>query len=267
MKNKEIKTTKKKNFLNKLASEIKNLHVEEIIYVLLIVTGVLVLLGIIGKRDILSVYFARMMPPPIYYFDLVVRNGVLKWIYFALVIAVIYWLAKKTLKKKFTLPLKAVAIITGLVIAYLIYLVPPYYTDEVSPLPGSFWPYPKENEIFRTNHSRCGDTLDFIFSPSSKLGLKVLPVIQKLRDEGMPINMYCIGDTWINDNIVCMRNYNLDPAMGEKRRNELGVGKGGFSKEGVPTEPLLVIGCEYYITARHNVTVTREFICNKTDIC
>jgi len=261
------KAVKKKNFFEKIFSGIKSIRVEDIIFILLLITGILVVLGLIAKRDILSVYFARIMPSPIYYFDFIIRNGILKYVYFALIIAVVYWLAKKVIKKKLSLVTGLVVIVIGLIIAYLIYLLPPHFIHEREPLPGSFWPYPEEEDINTTNQDRCGDRLDFIFSPSSQLGLKVLPEIQLAKEQGLPINIYCTGDTWINDDIVCRERYNLDPKEGEKLREELGLGRGGFSREGVPASPVLVIGCKYFITARQDANVTREFICDYTEIC
>ena len=66
---------------------------------------------------------------------------------------------------------------------------------------------------------------------------------------------------------MCRKKYGLDPKEGEKRREELGMGKGGFSKAGVPAGPKLVIGCKYSIPARHDANVTKAIICEKTEIC
>ncbi|MBW2991534.1 hypothetical protein KY348_07590 [Candidatus Woesearchaeota archaeon] len=269
-KNMKIKKSKqKKNLFEKARLEMKSVRVEDIIFILLLATGILILLGFIAKKDILSIYFVNIYRlSPIYYFDLVVRNGILKYIYFALVTAVVYWLAKKIIKKKFNIARGVSVNIIGLIIAYLIYLLPPFYLDDVKPLPGSFWDYPTEDDINKTSLEWCGDRVDFIFSHSSELGVKMVPVIQEVREQGIPINMYCLGDTWINDDIVCRKKYNLNPREGEKKRDELGVGKGGLSKTtGLPAEPKLVIGCKYYIEVRHNITVTRDFICEKTELC
>lgn len=237
------------------------LRVEDVLFILLLITGIILLLGFLGKKELLSAYFAKVSTSPIYYFDLVVRNGIFKYLYFAFLVALIYWGVKKILKKKMDVKIKAGVIVLGLVVAYIIYLLPPYYLGDYEPLPSSFWPYPEDSEINQTDVAWCGDRVDFLFSPSSQLALKELPVVQTLRDQGMPINIFCIGDRWINDDILCKEKYGLDPREGEKLRNELGLGRTMYS------EPQLVVGCKYWIVLRQNVTETNKFICDKTEIC
>ena len=260
MKN-EKKVIKEKGFFEKIILEIKKITFGEVLFILVLVTALILILGFIGKKGILSAYFGPITIKPIYYFDIAVRNGVFKYIYFAFIIALVYWLAKKITGHKFNVKTGVIAIALGFAIAWMVYLLPPYYLTDTEPLPGSFWPYPEDSEVAQINHAGCGDRVDFLFSPSSELALKEIPVIQAVKEKGIPINVYCIGDRWINDDILCRKKYGLNTGQGERLRDELDI------KQINNRDPQLVIGCKYWIVARHNITETRDFICNRTKLC
>jgi len=255
----------RKNFFENIISEIKRIKLSDIFFIILLITGVLVLMGFIGKRDLWTVYFNFVDLTPATYFDIFIRNGVFKFVYFALVIVIVYWLATKIIKKKIDLTKGIGIVVVGAVIAYLIYLVPAYSVGPYESRPGSFLPYPTEEEINQMNHPGCGDRIDFLFSPSSETAVKEISVINELKQEGIPINIHCIGDKFMNDGMLCRKKYNLNPREGEKLRDSLGIGKGDFI--GITQPPQLVIGCKLWIESRQNLTNTREFICDNTEIC
>lgn len=259
METKPKKITEKKNVFKNIISELKNIRVEEIMFVILLITGLLVLIGFFQSKLIWSSYYVKPTSA-IYYFDLFIRNGVFKYAYFAFVIALVYLAGKLIMREKFNLNKKLIVLALGLVIAFAIYLLPPYYIEKIEPIPGSFELYPEAKDIYNLSHASCGDRIDLLFSPSSEHFVKEMPEINLLIKEGIQINMFCIGDRSINDDIRCRKDYNLDPRAGERLRKELGLGKIEYNY------PQLVVGCKYWIKALQNASTVKAFICDKTNL-
>ncbi|MBU1198327.1 MAG: hypothetical protein KKF46_06550 [Nanoarchaeota archaeon] len=267
MKPDEKKSKNKKTFFEKILNSINKISAKDILFVLLLATGILVILGVLAKKELLSVYFsgiALSSLPVVYYFDLIVRNGILKYLYFAIVIVLVYMMGtnilKASKKKKINIPFKAIIVVVGFIIAFLIYLVPAYYLENYEPLTSSFWPYPTEEDIHFIDHQGCDDRIDFLFSPSSEIALKVIPEIVSIRNQGIPINIYCIGDQWINDDILCEKKFGLASGKGEKIRDQFGIIQ-EFK------DPIFITGCKQWIVPRQNKTDTKKYICENTNLC
>lgn len=262
---KKNKNPESKSLFNRFASAINKLKVEDVLFVITLIIILMVVLSLLLGASLLSVYFPSVHDISlIYYFDFAVRHGILRYVYFAFVITLVYWLAKKILKGKLNTRAKAIAIVAGIMLASFIYLLPPYYLKDTQVLPGFFADYPPANEIFKINNTRCDDRVDFIFSPSSDQTMKVLPEIQALQSQGMQINIYCIGNMFLNDDILCRKKYELDSAEGERVVGDLGM---SINVRKSYPGPILIFGCEYWVNDLYNANVTRQLICNYTELC